>query len=74
MMDDPDREPWSILAEKITEALPEGLSQAMKGKLEAVSAEPLPTYADDIARADPPEPKEPELGSPPAPAPPEEFG
>lgn len=70
MMDDPEREPWSVLAEKITSALPPEISQAMQGALEMARREAIPGYADDIARIDPPEAKEPELGQPPAPAPP----
>lgn len=51
MMDDPDREPWSILAEKIASSLPEGLSSAMGNELEAPSQDMVENpYSSVIAR------------------------
>lgn len=55
MMDDPDREPWSILSEKIASALPAELAQTMQATLEEPTADHVETYADDIRRIEGPD-------------------
>lgn len=52
MMGDPEREPWSILAEKIAGSLPDSLSKQMLGELEPDAWAIENPYADTIARGD----------------------
>ncbi|ANT63077.1 hypothetical protein AYJ57_21640 (plasmid) [Salipiger sp. CCB-MM3] len=52
MMEDAEREPWSILAEKISSSLPEGLSAAMGHDLEPEPKTPEDPYASVIARVE----------------------
>ncbi|EPX84007.1 DNA topoisomerase [Salipiger mucosus] len=52
MMDDPDREPWSILAEKIAGSLPDNLSNQMLGDLEPDAPRTENAYEMDIQRID----------------------
>jgi Topoisomerase IA len=46
MMDDPDREPWEILAEKIVTVLPPEVSQPLRN---VIGSEPLHPKADPLA-------------------------
>ncbi|MTH96696.1 DNA topoisomerase [Roseibium sp. RKSG952] len=40
MMDDPEREPWELLAEKIVTALPDALKIPMRSRIDAVPPQP----------------------------------
>ena len=55
MMDSTDKEPWSILAEKIIDALPEGVKEPLLANLEEHKSENIFNYEKDIERADPEE-------------------
>lgn len=63
MMDNPDREPWSILAEKITTSLPQNISSQMSVVLPNHVPGSATTYEQDIQRVDP-KPVEPEHQGP----------